>query len=256
MQTLDPTFAIESFFERLRSEPQRRLLFLDFDGTLAPFTPERNEAAPYPGVRETLARIQRGGQTRVVVVSGRSVRQLPELLRLEQLPELWGSHGWERLMPNGEYWQGEAGPRAAVIRTASEAAERRGLQQHLEVKPLSVALHWRSVPPERSSAIQAMAKEWKAAAERSGLDFHAFDGGVELRLEGRNKGDAVRSVLQDATEPGPVAYLGDDLTDEEAFEALAGQGLSVLVRDTLRETRAQLWLQPPRELLEFLEAWI
>jgi trehalose-6-phosphatase len=52
-----------------------------------------------------------------------------------------------------------------------------------------------------------------------------------------------------------IAYLGDDLTDEDAFKALKGKGLSVLVRDTQRDTLADCWLTPPDELLDFLHHW-
>lgn len=76
-----------------------------------------------------------------------------------------------------------------------------------------------------------------------------------MRIRGRNKGDAVRQVLQEAG-PGTVcAYLGDDRTDEDAFQALEGRGLGVLVRPALRQTSADLWLVPPRELVAVLDRW-
>jgi len=53
-----------------------------------------------------------------------------------------------------------------------------------------------------------------------------------------------------------VAYLGDDNTDEAAFLALQGRGVSILVRPTWRETAAKYWLQPPDELLDFLGLWL
>jgi trehalose 6-phosphate phosphatase len=52
------------------------------------------------------------------------------------------------------------------------------------------------------------------------------------------------------------AYLGDDVTDEDAFKALANKGLRALVREQLRETVADIWLIPPVELREFLKRWI
>ena len=54
----------------------------------------------------------------------------------------------------------------------------------------------------------------------------------------------------------PAAYLGDDSTDEHAFEAMNGHGLSVLVRPRYRPTAAQLWLRPPDEVLDLLEQWL
>jgi trehalose 6-phosphate phosphatase len=57
--------------------------------------------------------------------------------------------------------------------------------------------------------------------------------------------------------PGtPTAYLGDDNTDEHAFQAVNGRGLSVLVRSGWRQTAAQLWLGPPDEVLGFLTRWL
>ncbi|MGH9571319.1 MAG: hypothetical protein ACRD4F_16865, partial [Candidatus Angelobacter sp.] len=53
-----------------------------------------------------------------------------------------------------------------------------------------------------------------------------------------------------------AAYLGDDLTDEDAFQAINGRGLSVLVRPAWRSTTAQAWLRPPGELIQFLNDWI
>jgi trehalose 6-phosphate phosphatase len=52
-----------------------------------------------------------------------------------------------------------------------------------------------------------------------------------------------------------VAYLGDDRTDEDAFMALRGRGLAVLVRPDLRATAAEVWIRPPDELLLFLQRW-
>ena len=70
-----------------------------------------------------------------------------------------------------------------------------------------------------------------------------------------HKGDAVKQILAESPNDAVIAYLGDDLTDEDAFKALQGKGLSVLVRDTRRETLADCWLTPPHELLDFLHNW-
>jgi len=53
-----------------------------------------------------------------------------------------------------------------------------------------------------------------------------------------------------------VAYLGDDLTDEDAFAAMGNRGLSILVRGEVRRSCARFWLRPPEELLHFLDEWI
>jgi trehalose-phosphatase len=82
-----------------------------------------------------------------------------------------------------------------------------------------------------------------------------FDGGMELRAAGRDKGDVVRTLEQECGDDAVIAYLGDDHTDEDAFAAVPETGAGVLVSAAFRPTAAQLWLQPPDELLMFLRRW-
>ena len=97
--------------------------------------------------------------------------------------------------------------------------------------------------------------EWEKYSVEQNVFVKEFDGGIELRATGRNKGFAVNSILAELNTGIVVAYMGDDYTDEDAFQALKGKGCCVLVRSELRETAADLWLQPPEELLWFLSKW-
>jgi len=97
---------------------------------------------------------------------------------------------------------------------------------------------------------------WLPIADRAHLILQEFDGGVEIQVQGCNKGEAVRTILAEMEAETPVAYLGDDQTDEEAFRALAGRGLGVLVSPVRRETAADIWLRPPAALIEFLLGWL
>ena len=72
----------------------------------------------------------------------------------------------------------------------------------------------------------------------------------------RAKGDAVRTILDEIGPEVPVAYLGDDITDERAFLALGARGLTVLVRPEWRKTAAALWIRPPEGLQDFLTRWM
>lgn len=256
MKLLDGKADPDGFFARLAAVPRRALL-LDYDGTLAPFREERGAAVPYPGVREAVGAILKAGHTRLVVISGRAVHDLLPLLAVEPPPELWGCHGWERLRSDGTYEVGQIGARAHDALARAEAMLRaRGLGEHTERKPVTVALHWRGLEPARVEELRrSTVAEWASAAQEAGLEIHEFDGGLELRMPGRDKGVAVRSILAEMEPPCLAAYLGDDLTDEDAFRALGGNGLSVLVREQLRPTEAQLWIQPPAELLDFLRRW-
>jgi trehalose 6-phosphate phosphatase len=88
------------------------------------------------------------------------------------------------------------------------------------------------------------------------MELLEFDIGIEMRMPGRDKGDAVRTLLDEIGPGVPVAYLGDDATDERAFLALGSRGLSVLVRPEWRATAAALWISPPEGLREFLTRWL
>ena len=88
------------------------------------------------------------------------------------------------------------------------------------------------------------------------MELLEFDGGIELRMPGHDKGDAVRTILEEIGPEVPVAYLGDDLTDERAFLALRGVGLSVLVQPQWRKTAASLWIRPAEGVREFFTKWL
>jgi trehalose-phosphatase len=254
---------VTEFLEALPAAPARVLL-LDYDGTLAPFRIERDHATPYVGVREAVGALARSGRTRVVVISGRSLDGLRPLLGVEPPPELWGTHGWERLEPgHPPILRPLPDGSADALAQAARALAGPELDGRIEVKPASVALHVRGLPePDAERVIAQGRAAWEPLARAAPLELHPFDGGLELRVAGWHKGDALRAVL--ATEPAgaAVAYLGDDATDEDAFGALeelsaAGRirGLSVLVRSEPRPSRAPVRLEPPGQLLDFLARW-
>jgi trehalose-phosphatase len=246
---------LTTFFERLEAA-QAAVLFLDYDGTLAPFTTERERAVPYRGVRERLGDLPR---TRLVVVSGRPVASVLELLDVRPAPEVWGEHGLERRYPDGRSERAPL-PEGAVddLATAERWARAHLPEDHVERKIGTVALHVRGVPKNEAEAILRAARDALAPLARPPLRLSEFDGGLELRTTTVDKGRAVRTVLCEAPRGAAAAYLGDDLTDEDAFAALDDEDpghLPVLVRQEWRPTRADVHLRPPEELLGFLDRW-
>jgi trehalose-phosphatase len=257
MQALRPTFDIDNFFSRVRSSGTR-VLMLDYDGTLAPFRDRPAEAVPYPGVIPLLNAIMEAGHTRLVIVSGRWARDLLPLIRLKRRPELWGSHGWERVGARDEYESAHVRPGVVEMLVAVDewADEIESLGGRVERKPAGIAFHWRGLSGGRVAAIRyALAVRWSALASSNEIEWRDFDGGIELRAAGRDKGDVVRALVAEAGSSPALAYLGDDLTDEDAFEAVPAHGVAVLVREQLRPTAAHLWIKPPDELLQFLRRW-
>jgi trehalose 6-phosphate phosphatase len=248
---------VQGFLEELAQAHEAALL-LDYDGTLAPFQVDRRRAFPYPWVAELLQQIMDEGHTRVVLITGRSVSDVQPLLSLRPRPEIWGAQGLQRLRPDGRHDM----PRIEedvqqALDDASDWLHQLELSHLAEVKPGSLAVHWRGLPDSDAEGVRRrVTLRWLTIAEHAGMTLQEFDGGVEIRKSSPNKGDAVRTVLAEMDPATPAAYLGDDQTDEDAFRALQHRGLRILVRPQWRETEADVWLRPPQELIEFLFQWL
>ena len=234
------------------------VLLLDYDGTLAPFHVDRNRAYPYPDVVPLLKEIARTEKTKVVIISGRPIAELRTFLDGIESLEMWGSHGMERRSVDGDYQCAQVEEDdAKLLAEAKSRIVAAGLVSRMEIKLGGIAIHWRGLAPIEAKQVQDLVIEkWLPLADKSGLKLLKFEAGLELRVAHPNKGDAVRSVLADLALPVPIAYLGDDLTDEDAFHVLNGHGVSVLVKDEYRETIAGAWLRPPQQLVDFLERWV
>jgi trehalose-phosphatase len=235
-----------------------RILIVDYDGTIAPFSADRMRALPYSGIPPLLRDIMTCCRTRLIVVSGRSAHEIPPLLGLNPSPEIWGVHGIERITAEGGYEQIAGSDEALdALAHAETLLERQGLGRHLEIKLAAVAVHWRGLSPSKILAIRTKTyRTLEALANQPDLVLAEFEEGVEIRLRSANKGNVIRTVMSEVDRTIPIAYLGDDSTDEDAFRALNGRGLTVLVRPKHRFTSAQTWLKPPDELVQFLTGWI
>ena len=245
------------FFDQL-SAARESVLLLDYDGTIAPFSVRRDRAYPYPSVPDLLDCIMSTCRTRVLLISGRPAREIPPLLGLHPHPEIWGSWGVEQLRADGQYIEGQVSPEIERALAEAEARlQKEGLAALLEKKPGAVAIHWRGLNLVEADEAKAAANRVLAPlALRSRVQLSEFDGGLELRHPRSGKGEVVKSVLSQHGAEVPIAYLGDDAGDEDAFRALGGRGLTVLVRPTYRVTAAQRWIRPPAELIQFLADWI
>lgn len=247
---------VEQFMESVAQSPASALL-LDYDGTLAPFCLNRQQALPYPGVTALLQEIIANGRTRVVIITGRSAREVIPLLAVDPSLEIWGCHGLERLRRDGTCET----PRVEepVLRALADAdrwLRHQGLHNRAEFKTGTVAIHWRGLDEAMAAETRArVLLGWLPIAQRTPMELLEFDGGIEMRMPGLDKGDAVGTILGEIGPEIPVAYLGDDMTDERAFIALGTRGLSVLVRPEWRKTGAALWIRPPDGLRNFLTRW-
>lgn len=254
MKIINKNINLHEFFEKIATG--KALLMLDYDGTLAPLIVERMQAFPYPGVQDRLAEFMKMDKTRTVIVSGRRLSDLEKLLGISQGLELWGSHGLERKLPNGKIVRAQVDPKIHEGLEKGKNICQEHIPSHFfEIKPYSIALHWRGMnQSDKLHKIDLIEPQWKHIAETHDLEVHPFDQGIELRPKNRHKGEVVNELLKERFEA--IAFLGDDITDEDAFAALGEKGLKVLVREQFRPTLADICIIPPNELLAFLDQWI
>ena len=149
MKILNPKTDLDKFLKKLAKSSEKALL-LDYDGTIAPFHVDHSKAYPYPGVPVMLDNIMQDSDTRLVIITGRWIKDLPPLLRLHGRPEIWGSHGIERLKTDGSYEISPMDEDAldGLVR-ADEWVEQAGLSERSEEKPGCLAIHWRGLDDEK-----------------------------------------------------------------------------------------------------------
>ena len=218
-----------------------RVLFLDYDGTLVPFAPSPRLARPDPELLELLTRLGADPRNSLVILSGRSRRDLEEWFG--RLPvALVAEHGvW--LRPAGGEWR--------MFKTISAEWKERVrpiLQLYvdrlpgalLEEKDFSLAWHYRRADPEQAPVRAQELLDTLADYTRN-IDVQVLEGRkvIEVRPGGINKGAAAQEWLKDRA-PDFILGIGDDWTDEDLFRALPAEACSVHVG--LASTAARYYL--------------
>ncbi len=235
------------------------LVVLDFDGTLAPIVDHPDLAQPAPGALEVLDTL--AGQAPIAVVSGRPIADVRR--RLGELTAAYaGGHGAELILADGEPAPlVDPGAVAATLDRAEE--EVRALVDDaagwlVERKQASLAVHHRLAAEdsvlELSPRVQAVLEQ--LAADPPGFDVLAGKAVVELRPVGADKGAALERIARTAPTRPPLV-VGDDVTDEDAFEVARSRGgRAILVATEDRPTAATDRIADPDEVVRLLAALV
>jgi trehalose 6-phosphate phosphatase len=197
----------------LTEDPERTVLLVDFDGSLAPIVERADDAHPFPAAPAVLARLA-GRFGRVGIVSGRPVGFLARELPVEGLV-LVGLYGMEQSVDGAYTVDPRVRPHLVAVAAATAELQQRLPSELVEPKSgVSVTLHWRPAP-DRADAIIAIAHE---IAERHGLTELRTRMAVELRPPIEvDKAVATRALIEGFD---VAAFAGDDYGDLPAFAEL------------------------------------
>jgi trehalose 6-phosphate phosphatase len=224
-------------------------LFLDFDGTLVELAETPDAIQVSPALSPLIQRLAKRLDGRLAIISGRAIKDLERHFLCSGIA-VSGSHGLELRLPDGSHVPLGVSRELdhARDRTARYAASIPGLL--VEEKPFSLALHYRKAP-EREAEVHSFMME---LAESSGLMLQQGKMVVELRPIGADKGDALRALMAEPEFAGArPLFVGDDLTDEDAFRAAATLGGAGILVGAERDTAAEWRLEGVAAVAEWLE---
>ncbi|WP_281201767.1 trehalose-phosphatase [Nocardia anaemiae] len=230
-------------------------VLMDFDGTVAEIVPDPDTATLVEGAAAAITALAE--VCPVAIISGRDLTDLRKRVRLAGI---WyaGSHGFELVAPDGGYHVHDAAPAAeqAIASAAADLGRRVGdiPGVRVEHKRFAVAMHYRNAAPDVvARAIGAV----HAVAQQGGLRVTNGRKVTELRPDvDWDKGRALDWILDHLPGPELPIYLGDDLTDEDGFDAVASHGIGIVVRhseDGDRRTAARFAVDSPARARDLLD---
>ncbi|OBI45351.1 trehalose-phosphatase [Mycobacterium kyorinense] len=236
---------------------QRPAVFFDFDGTLSEIVDDPDTARLAEGAAEALRLLTT--RCPVAVLSGRDLADVQQRIGL---PGIWyaGSHGFELTGADGEHHQNEEAAASIPVLEKAAAELRSQLAAVdgvvVEHKRFGIAVHYRNAARNRVGEVSAVVR---TAGRRSELRVTTGREVIELRPNvDWDKGKTLHWVLdyiQDAdSAPLLPIYLGDDITDEDAFDAIRDDGVGIVVRhsdDGDRATAAGYALDSPDRVVAF-----
>ena len=227
----------------------RPALFLDMDGVLAPLAPTPSDVGPVARRTAVIAALDERLGGRVAILSGRTLAEIDRISG-GAARSASGVHGLERRQRDGQTERAEIPDSLGDVVRAFEtfALTRPGIL--VEDKGVSVGLHYRQAPESRKDATALATR----LARQTGLMLQPGHMVLELKTPGADKGTALAAFMTEPPFIGAVpVMLGDDLTDEFAFDAATALGGFGILVGPERRTHARYRLDDVEAVLTWLE---
>jgi trehalose 6-phosphate synthase/phosphatase len=234
-------------------QADRRLLLLDYDGTLVTFFEKPEEARPGEELLHLLSRLAADTNNEVVLLSGRDRGTLEEWFGTVNM-SLVAEHGawlkekdWEMIEPLTNDWKGQVRPILDLYTKETPGA-------FVEEKEFSLVWHYRKADPELSATrVREMIDGLREATADQSLQILQGNKVVEIKNLGIDKGRAaLRWIKRERW--GLILALGDDRTDEDMFRVLPESAYSLKVG--LGRSAAKYNLETQAEVLPLLGSLI
>ncbi len=232
-------------------------VFLDYDGTLTPIADRPEHATLSASNRTRLSRL--AASCPVTIVTGRDVAVVRGFVQLDEVGYA-GCHGLDIEGPVGSGLRYEAAETVLSTLDDAETDLRHGLSgvpgALVERKRYSVSTHYRLVDAGETAVVEkvvaAVARRYSALRRERGKKV------FELRPDvAWDKGSAVAWLVDALSlDTGAAVYIGDDETDEHAFELLCGSGVPIVVEHGDRPTGARYRVRDPGEVNDVLDLLI
>src|SRR5438093_4024227 len=241
------------YVQEIAGRSGRVAVFLDYDGTLTPIVSQPEDAWLSDSMQQMLRELAR--QAPVAILSGRDLDDVRRRVNLDGIVYA-GSHGFDIAGPRGLRKQ-VATEFLPIMDAAEKELKEKLAGIHgilLERKRFSVAAHYRQA---NENGVNKVTRALNEAVARHG-ELRTIAGKKVFELQPNidwNKGRAVFWLLETLGLEQPEVlplYVGDDVTDEDAFRALRQRGVGIVVSELPRPTAARYALKSPAEVERFL----
>jgi len=233
----------------------RRLLLLDYDGTLVSFSSNPDAAVPTEGLMQLLQNLCNQEENELYIISGRSASWLEQWFA--HLPiNMIAEHGARQRTRSGT-WTSEVHEHPEwkdKVRRIMQVYQHRCAHSLVEEKEFSMAWHYRNAVPEQGKLrAQELVAELNAYAHNRDLQVVMGNKIVEVRNTGIDKGACIKKILHRNSFDFILA-MGDDRTDEDMFRALARVPNSYTIKVGPEASYAHFNLYNPQMVVSLLEA--
>ena len=244
------------FLFRLRNS-KHIFLFLDYDGTLSPIAPTPEEAHLPRRTKKLLKGLIKNPRFTLAVISGRSLRDIKRTVGLKGIIYA-GNHGLEIAQVSGRIFDSPPILKKSPLKTiylALGAGLRHIKGVRVENKGCTLSVHFRLVKPgERVSVKKIFGRIVKPYVFSKSIKLSSGKMVLEVRPATTwDKGRAVLYLLGKKKDVLPL-YIGDDVTDIDAFRAIKDRGISIFVGPPKKGIDADYFLKNPKEVERFLSA--